>query len=85
MALSQLSNSVNRSGGEIAEFKGSSSIMNVCDLGIFILRKTNSQSLVNDEFVLKIIKNRRGISGLEFNFKFLQPGGKIIEIKNEQI
>lgn len=85
LALSQLSNSVNRSGGDIAEFKGSSSIMNVCDLGIFILRKTNSQSLVNDEFVLKIIKNRRGISGLEFNFKFLQPGGKIIEIKNEQI
>jgi len=83
LALSQLSNSVNRSGGEIAEFKGSSSIMNVCDLGIFILRKSNSQSLVNDEFVLKVIKNRRGVSGPEFNFKFLQPGGQIIEIKNE--
>lgn len=80
LALSQLSNSVNRSGGEIAEFKGSSSIMNVCDLGVFILRKSNQETLVNDEFVLKIIKNRRGISGLEFPFKFLQPGGKIIEI-----
>lgn len=83
LALSQLSNSVNRSGGEIAEFKGSSSIMNVCDLGIFILRKSNSQTLIQDEFVLKVIKNRRGISGVEFNFKFLQPGGQIIEIENK--
>lgn len=80
LALSQLSNSVNRSGGEIAEFKGSSSIMNVCDLGVFILRKSNSEVLVNDEFVLKIIKNRRGISGVEFGFKFIQPGGQIVEI-----
>jgi len=80
LALSQLSNSVNRSGGEIAEFKGSGSIMNVCDLGFFILRKSASQQLVNDEFILKIIKNRRGISGVEFNFKFIQEGGEIIEV-----
>lgn len=80
LALSQLSNSVNRSGGEIAEFKGSSSIMNVCDLGFFILRKSMSENQVTDEFILKIKKNRRGISGLDFNFRFIQEGGQIVEI-----
>jgi len=80
LALSQLSNSVNRSGGDIAEFKGSSSIMNVCDLGFFILRKSNGVNQITDEFLLKIKKNRRGISGIEFNFKFIQEGGQIVEI-----
>lgn len=80
LALSQLSNSVNRSGGEIAEFKGSSSIMNVCDLGIFLIRKVNGINIVNDEFILKIKKNRRGISGIDFDFKFIQDGGQIAEI-----
>lgn len=80
LALSQLSNSVNRSGGEISEFKGSSSIMNVCDLGFFILRKSSGENQVTDEFILKIKKNRRGISGLEFDFRFIQEGGQIVEI-----
>lgn len=80
LALSQLSNSVNRSGGEITEFKGSGSIMNVCDLGIFILRKSSTEQLSHDDFILKIIKNRRGISGIEFPFKFVQEGGQIVEV-----
>jgi hypothetical protein len=62
------------------EFKGSGSIMNVCDLGIFILRKSAGDQLSADDFVLKIIKNRRGISGLEFIFKFIQTGGQIVEV-----
>lgn len=80
LALSQLSNAVNRSGGEISEFKGSGSIINVCDLGFFILRKSSGENQVNDEFVLRIKKNRRGISGIDFNFKFIQEGGQIVEI-----
>lgn len=80
LALSQLSNAVNRSGGEIAEFKGSGSIINVCDLGFFLLRKSNNESQVNDEFILRIKKNRRGLSGIDFDFKFIQEGGQIVEI-----
>lgn len=76
--LSQLSNQKGREGskGNI-EYKGSGSIATVCDLGFFIERAeiTGDKNYVN--LVLK--KNRRGISGMVFEFEFKHPGGWISE------
>jgi len=76
MVLSQLSNSANKTG--VVEYKGSGSIATVCDLGFFIERTIDENGKrSNDEFEINLKKNRRGISGYSFGFKFIQPGGKI--------
>jgi len=76
LVLSQLSNSANKTG--VVEYKGSGSIATVCDLGFFIERKVDDQNRqLNDEFEISLKKNRRGISGYSFGFKFIQPGGRI--------
>lgn len=78
LVLSQLSNSVARAGdGSILEYKGSGSIATVCDLGFFIMRGDAELGLSN-QITLLLRKNRRGPSGLSFNFSFQAPGGLII-------
>ena len=75
--LSQLSNAAAKGG--LMEYKGSGSIQTVCDLGFFIERTVVEEYSQNNLFKLILRKNRRGISGKEFEFVFKQPGGKIYE------
>lgn len=86
MILSQLSNSVGREGSKAKniEYKGSGAIATICDLGFFIER--NRSVNVNDayrkdkqEIVLTLMKNRRGVSGVQFKLIYQSPGGKIVE------
>lgn len=81
LVLSQLSNLVAREGskGRIVEFKGSGNIATVADLGLFIERSEYEPETTRQDVKLILKKNRRGISGIEFNFYFLHPGGMIIE------
>lgn len=77
LALSQLSNMVAREkNSSVVEYRGSGSIATVCDLGFFIEPNQDDQFNLN-AFVLKLRKNRRGISGLAFNFYF--KDGQIYE------
>lgn len=85
MVLSQLSNKVGREGSKIIEYKGSGAIAMVADLG-FILRREEIQSLnenkqpIGRQMVrLELMKNRRGISGQNFNYNFIHPGGLLEE------
>lgn len=77
LALSQLSNMVAREkNSSVVEYRGSGSIATVCDLGFFI--EPNPEDPLNfNMFVLKLRKNRRGNSGLAFNFYF--KDGQIFE------
>lgn len=78
LVLSQLSNMVAREKNTaIVEYKGSGSIATVADLGFFIQR--GDYELNPDQLNLFLRKNRRGISGLEFNLAFTRPGGLIYE------
>lgn len=80
MILSQLSNKVARDGAKSLEFKGSGAIAMVADLAL-ILRREESVGMDGDKqhVKLELMKNRRGISGKQFLFSFLHPGGKIYE------
>jgi replicative DNA helicase len=77
LALSQLSNQMVRDSRkkELVEYKGSGSIGTVADLGFFI-EDGNEYA----DFVLRLRKNRRGISGQEFNFQLQKPGGRLIPL-----
>ena len=78
LVLSQLSNMVAREkGSPILEYKGSGSIATVADLGFFIQR--GDIDLDPNALLLLLKKNRRGPSGIALNYKFLPPGGLIIE------
>lgn len=74
LILSQLSNAAARSG--LMEYKGSGSIITVCDLGLFLKRGEASNN--SNQFEISIRKNRRGFSGQSFEFVFKHPGGKIL-------
>jgi len=77
LVLSQLSNRVAKDGAKVIEYKGSGAIAMVCDLGFFIER--NDENVGNfNEVRLNLKKNRRGISGQAFSFKFQHPGGLIV-------
>lgn len=77
LILSQLSNTMSREkNSSIVEYKGSGSIATVCDLGFFI----ESNEAEPDKFRIRLRKNRRGISGVAWEFTFVQPGGKIISL-----
>lgn len=73
LVLSQVSNMVARNlDGSQLEYKGSGSIATVCDLGFFLTR----------DFELGVItlilrKNRRGASGISWQFQFTGEGGKL--------
>lgn len=74
LALSQLSNQLVRERKkDIVEYKGSGSIGTVCDLGFFL-----EDAETSGEFLLRLRKNRRGISGEVFAFGIQAPGGRII-------
>lgn len=75
LTLSQLSNSAVKS--DHLEYKGSGGIAMVCDLG-FILKRNKGNSIQNN-IKLELRKNRRGQSGIEFDFVYKLPGGKIYE------
>lgn len=77
--LSQLSNEAARKG--YVEYKGSGSIQTVCDLGFFIIRENPDLDLNSNDVKLKLLKNRRGMSGMEFPFTFTQPGGQLHETR----
>lgn len=76
LALSQLSNQLvrDKKNSDLVEYKGSGSIGTVCDLGFFI-EKTE----VMGNSVIRLRKNRRGVSGATFNFSIRQPGGLIFD------
>lgn len=77
LALSQLSNEVNRSKKtDIIEYKGSGSIATACDLGFFIEPGRAGDSTLS----LRLRKNRRGVSGASFSFMVKQPGGAIVSL-----
>ncbi|HEX9059141.1 MAG TPA: DnaB-like helicase C-terminal domain-containing protein [Clostridia bacterium] len=84
MILSQVSNKVGREGSKIVEYKGSGAIAMVADLG-FILKREEAQVIEMGQpvgrqwVVLELLKNRRGIGGLKFNFDFQHPGGMLHE------
>jgi replicative DNA helicase len=76
LVLSQLSNSMARDKKtNIVEYKGSGSIATVCDLGFFIEDAESPNMLI-----LRLRKNRRGISGEPFVFQVRQPGGLLIAV-----
>lgn len=77
LLLSQLSNEAARRGA--LEYKGSGSIATVCDLGFFITRENPTMDALSNDVKLILRKNRRGISGKEFEFTFQQPGGELLE------
>ena len=76
MVLSQLSNFVARETQDpILEYKGSGSIATVADLGFFVIR--GDHQLEPEKLYVILKKNRRGISGLKFDFMFKGEGGLI--------
>ena len=77
LLLSQLSNEAAKR--DSMEYKGSGSIATVCDLGFFLKRSEVSVGSDN-QVLLMLRKNRRGISGKEFIFNFQQPGGRLTEV-----
>lgn len=83
LVLSQLSNVVAREGftSKVIEYRGSGSIAMVCDLGFFIEREmsVSPDGYQVDLLNLKLKKNRRGPSGLDFQLSFNHPGGWIYE------
>ncbi len=72
LVISQLSNVAAKSG--VVEYKGSGGIAMVADLGFFILRDDQERQ----NMTLALRKNRRGISGVQFELSFREPGGLII-------
>jgi replicative DNA helicase len=73
LVLSQLSNSIARDINKSQlEYKGSGSIATVCDLGFFLTRDFELGVLT-----LMLRKNRRGSSGLAWQFTFQGEGGLI--------
>lgn len=82
MALSQLSNLVAREKSDKSvsiEYRGSGAIAHACDLGFFIERGEQIDTLTSLKLFLK--KNRRGPSGFTFYLLFKSPGGLIVEDK----
>jgi replicative DNA helicase len=72
--LSQLSNqAAKKTTHEVLEYKGSGNIATVCDLGFIMTRGSDN------EFKLRLQKNRRGGSGRDITLMFKQPGGWIYE------
>lgn len=81
LVLSQLSNTVAREGsrGKTTEFKGSGGIATAADLGFILERSDYQPGTEYQQVKLTLKKNRRGISGLDFNLRFQHPGGRIYE------
>lgn len=77
LLVSQLSNDAAKKG--YVEYKGSGSLQTVCDLGFFLTREEATATTLSNDVALKLLKNRRGISGVEFGFSFKHPGGEINE------
>jgi replicative DNA helicase len=76
LGLSQLSNMVSRERKtDVVEYKGSGSIGTVADLGFFI-----EEGVTENSMILRLRKNRRGVSGAAFNFAVKQPGGLLVSV-----
>lgn len=80
LALSQLSNKVaNEKDSELSlEYKGSSAIAMVADLGFFIVNRKEDQ-IIDQEVALVLKKNRRGPSDRAFALQFRFPQGIFYE------
>lgn len=83
LVLSQLSNSANKSGAKVVEYKGSGSIAMIADLGFFLERgeaifDMSGVPLGNQPVSLSLRKNRRGVSGYVWDLAFTHPGGLIV-------
>lgn len=81
MVLSQVSNQQAKETNEngVLEYKGSGSIAMVCDLGFIITRKSFNQITDLQSVQLKLRKNRRGPSQIDFDLSFQHPGGLLSE------
>ncbi len=84
LVLSQLSNAVGKNGSRVVEYKGSGAIAQVADLGFFLEREnpevdSSGNPLGQQKVKLFLRKNRRGVSGISFDFDFIHPGGQILE------
>lgn len=83
LVLSQLSNSANKAGAKVVEYKGSGAIAMVADLGFFLERGEaeihHGLPVGNQTVRLNLRKNRRGISGLYWDLNFVHPGGRIVD------
>ena len=79
LVLSQLSNTVAREGQKNpnVEYKGSGSIATVCDLGFFIERREGVDQTQNP-ITINLRKNRRGRSGIAWEYTYHSPGGEIV-------
>lgn len=77
LVVSQLSNQMSRDkrNKDTVEYKGSGSIGTVCDLGFFI-----EEGGAPDQMMIRLRKNRRGISGQAWHFQVRQPGGLIVAV-----
>jgi len=77
LLLSQLSNTAAKAGANsgIVEYKGSGGIAQVADLGFWITRSEINKVQLN------LRKNRRGVSGLTFQFNIKSPGGLFEQTK----
>jgi len=81
LALSQLSNKVaNQESDELyLEYKGSSAIAMVADLGFFLVSRPADEKLLDQEVDLILKKNRRGPSERSFPLLFKFPQGVFYE------
>ena len=81
LGLSQLSNKVaNASADDIdLEYKGSSAIAMVADLGFFLVARPNDEKIIDQDIDLILKKNRRGPSERQFFLSFKFPQGVFYE------
>jgi replicative DNA helicase len=82
LVCSQMSNAAVKEGSkQVLEYKGSGSIATVCDLGFVITKTEWTPEKMLNNIVLTLKKNRRGISGQNFELEMQLPGGHIKEAK----
>ncbi len=82
LVLSQISNAVAKDKNlTIPEYKGSGSIATVCDIGFYIKRAEYDEKPENgfNTVYLCVKKNRRGLTGVDFELRFQHEGGWIYE------
>jgi len=84
MLLSQISNEAQKEGtNSIYGFKGAGEIGQIADVAIRIVRKKNDDGEMTDDYILDVVKNRTGRSGI-VECKISFPSGKITEVLSQE-
>ena len=84
MLLSQISNEAQKEGtNSIYGFKGAGEIGQIADVAISIVRKKNDDGEMTDDYILDVVKNRTGRSGI-VECKISFPSGKITEVLSQE-